>query len=299
MAQSRIVVLVIQYGPYEALKRCLDALLPPDAYLVDVCVVDNNTGDTRDKDFYSTGYPAVLPVFPHRNLGFAGGCNAGIETCMREGYEFFFIQNNDAHIEVTEIVALAEKLESNTTLGLIGPKVCNDLNGEAYLGLRIDWTRGKTLYNMADTAAPGEVLVDVDVVEGCGMMIPRRVLNQIERFDERFFLYWEDSDFSMRVRAAGFRTVVAQDISMGHSPAQSTGQDSPLMEYYMTRNALLFFWKHTTGLLPRARLLSRLLISRTTSGYRRIKRDDIAVGEAQLVGVLDFMRRHFGKSLKY
>lgn len=293
---SRTVALIIQYGSYEDLHHCLDGLMNSTASSVDVCIVDNNPPGVQDTDFYTTHFPTVRALFPKENLGFSGGCNVGLHACMKEEYDFFIIINNDAQLDVADISRLEHIFDTEDRIGIVGPIVRNELNDEHYLGLRIDWTRGKTLYNHIEAPIAQDAIVDVDLVSGCGMMLSRRTLEAIQKFDERYFLYWEDTEINMRVRDAGYRTVIAGSVCMDHRPSQSTGQGSRLMEYYMTRNALLFFSLHTEGFFARRRLVNRLLISRTTSGIRRMLRGEGETGKAQLLGVWDYLCGRFGRS---
>jgi GT2 family glycosyltransferase len=77
------------------------------------------------------------------------------------------------------------------------------------------------------------------------MLIKRVVFEQIGFFDERFFMYYEDSDFSLRVRKAGFRMLIVPKARMWHSVSQSSqGSNSPNERYWMGRSSVLFFRKH-------------------------------------------------------
>jgi GT2 family glycosyltransferase len=89
---------------------------------------------------------------------------------------------------------------------------------------------------------------DRDFVSGCAMLIKRSVLEQVGLFDERFFVYYEDSDYCLRVRRAGLRLRVVPAVSLWHKVSQSSdGSDSPGERYWMGRSSILFFQKHVRG----------------------------------------------------
>jgi GT2 family glycosyltransferase len=85
----------------------------------------------------------------------------------------------------------------------------------------------------------------VDFITGCGMLISRRCLEQVGLFDERFFMYYEDSDYCLRALRAGLRAVVEPRAVMLHKVAVSSGgSDSPNERYQMGRASLQYFRKH-------------------------------------------------------
>jgi GT2 family glycosyltransferase len=88
-------------------------------------------------------------------------------------------------------------------------------------------------------------IIEREFISGCGMLIKRAVLESIGLFDERFFMYYEDSDFALRVRQAGFRMLLVPQARMWHAVSQSSkGSDSPNERYWMGRSSVLFFRKH-------------------------------------------------------
>ena len=90
------------------------------------------------------------------------------------------------------------------------------------------------------------------------MMAKRAVWESVGLLDEAFFLYYEEADFCARARNAGWRIVHVPGSHLWHKVSRSTGTDSPLTQYYMRRNALLFLQKHGT-LAGRLALLSESL----------------------------------------
>jgi GT2 family glycosyltransferase len=294
---NRTLVIIIQYGTYTNLEQCIHYLQDTSTPLVDVCVVDNNQNPALNHEFYNE-FSTVNVIFPDRNLGFSGGCNTGIRFALEQKYDFCFIINNDAYIAGDDIVTLEKVLDAHEDIGLIGPIVHSNITDEDYIGMYIDWNRGKSCYNKLTDNMKTESIIDVGFVEGCGMMLPRRSLEAIQGFDERYFLYWEDADINIQVQNAGFRTAVSCEVTMNHSCSQSTGFDSPIKEYYMNRNSLLFFSLHTQGFFNRRKLITRMVSRQIRRGFRCVLRHEPLFGKIRLLAVWEFLLSRFGYSSK-
>ena len=115
-------------------------------------------------------------------------------------------------------------------------------------GARINW-RGHSI-RLGDGTIDGDAGCesaaprDVDFIVGCGLMVKRAVLENVGLLDERYFLYFEETDLCARARKAGYRVVYQPGARLWHKVSQSTGEDSLLTLYYMRRNALLYLGRH-------------------------------------------------------
>jgi GT2 family glycosyltransferase len=111
--------------------------------------------------------------------------------------------------------------------------------------------RNRLTLDLTKNHGRDQIYTDVEEREflsGCGLLIKRAVLEQVGLFDERFFMYYEDSDFSLRVRQAGFRMLLVPQAHMWHSVSRSSeGSDSANERYWMGRSSVLFYRKHIHG----------------------------------------------------
>ncbi len=299
MQSPRTVVLIVQYGAYDDLNNCIKHLLHENTPSVDICIVDNNPSGKREKIPYTEDTTSIHTIFPQKNLGYSGGCNAGLSELLKKDYEFFFVLNNDALIHCSDIVELESILDAHKDIGLAGPVVYDTLHDEHYLGMRINWKRGRTNHNRAKGPIESNTILDVELVEGCGMMLTRKALETIGYFDTQYFLYWEDTDLNIRIQEAGFRTVITPTVLMRHTPSQSTGQNSPLKEYYMTRNAFLFFSKHCKGKLARKLLLYRMTTFKMGQVIRNVFKGNISLAKTQCFAMSDYFLRRLGPSARF
>jgi GT2 family glycosyltransferase len=136
---------------------------------------------------------------------------------------------------------------------------------------------------------------DVAWISGCAILVRRAVIEQIGMLDERFFYYWEETDWCLRAREAGWRVVHVPSAKVWHKGVQRQYVPSPGVSYYNTRNRLLFMRAHHAPArvwgatsLQMARTLSSMSVRPRWRAQRRHR-------DAMAHGVLDFVRGRWGK----
>jgi hypothetical protein len=212
-------------------------------------LVDNGSRDGTPESVGQT-MPNVEIIVNERNRGFAAGCNRGIRHALRQGADYVLLLNNDTEIDQEALGHLIDL--SDAGVGITAPKIYY-----ADEPTRIWSVGGKrhplTLEKTGD--ARGEIdrgqweeVLERDYVVGCAMLLSQHLLTKVGLFDERFFMYYEDSDLCLRGRQAGFRILLAPQAHVWHKVATSSGgTDSPNERYWMARSSVLFFHKHVRG----------------------------------------------------
>ncbi len=197
---------------------------------------------------YSITYPLVL-VQTGENLGFAGGINVGIKYALvKDDFDYVILLNNDTVVEknfVIKLITTYKKLRNKgeKKIGLVGCKV------NYYSTPRKVWFKKGIFHwykegiHLVDKSIEG--IVDSEFVTGCVVAIPRYLIKDIGLWDEKYFLYGEDTDYSMRAVKKGYRNFVNTDCLVYHKISATTGgKFSGIQYYYGNRNRLLFHYKH-------------------------------------------------------
>ena len=207
--------------------------------LVDQGSVDGTVDATQAR------FPDVQIVQSGGNLGFSKGMNAGIRHVLGMGAEYILLLNNDTIVHPDMVARLAVHLAPDA--GVVGPaiyyasaphRIWSTGGGMDHVLFEITGNHGR------DEAVPAGP-VDREFITGCAMLVSRRVLEDVGLFDERFFMYYEDMDFCLRVRGAGYRIVLVPDAILWHRVSQSSGgPNSPSRCYHMGRSSGLYFRKH-------------------------------------------------------
>jgi GT2 family glycosyltransferase len=167
--------------------------------------------------------------------------------------------NNDTEVAPDFLRRLVDAAEADPAIGLASPTVYYHEQPEVIwsAGGAIDWRQGSTRMvglGERDEGQFGVVPRSVDFVTGCAMLVRRAVVEEIGLLDDRFFAYYEDTEWCVRADSAGHKVVHVPTSRVWHKISPSARAASPLVHYYMTRNRLLFLrvsgagwraWLHT------------------------------------------------------
>ncbi len=213
-------------------------------------VLDNGSSDGSPQAIAGR-FPTVEQIANRRNLGFAAGANQGIRHALDHGAEFVFLANNDTRLAPDALDLLVEAAQE-LDAALAAPKILY-ATPPARIWSAGGWRRQLSLeisgcQRGQPDAGLGTEPFDVDFVTACGMLLHRRCVTEIGLFDERFFMYYEDSDYCLRARQASQRLIVVPQAKMWHRVAASLGGcDSPGERYHMALSSVRFFRKHVRG----------------------------------------------------
>lgn len=242
--RSVAIVLVNWNGRRDTLEclRSLQRLDYPDFRTI---VVDNaSTDDTVDAVCSEFGDVEVIEA--ESNLGFAGGNNLGIARALETGADCIWLLNNDTTVEERSLSALVEVLESDAHAGIAGSKLYfyDQPNVIWFAGGTISPIWGFTRHigeNEIDTGQYDQVH-DIDYATGASLLIRAETVRDIGPMDEDYFLYWEETDWCERARAAGWRVLFAPASRVWHKVGASIPSDrSFIRSRYEGRNRVRFF----------------------------------------------------------
>ncbi|AQG80782.1 glycosyltransferase family 2 protein [Spirosoma montaniterrae] len=248
---SRLVsIITINYNQAETTRQFLDSARNLTYPNIEIIVVDNASAPSLTDCVDLSHYANVRCVRSETNLGFTGGNNLGMSVAKGN---FFFIVNNDTELSPTLLDNLLQPFAQDERIGVVCPKIrfYDEPHYIQYAGYRpmnmFTGTATAIGYNQTDAGQydePGPT----NFAHGCAMLVKRSVVERVGRFAERFFLYYEELDWSQRIRDAGFLIYYQPSATILHKESVSVGQGSPLRTYYLMRNRILFMRRHCTSL---------------------------------------------------
>ena len=243
-----VTIITINYNGLQDTCELLETLPLGDDDL-EVIVVDNASREDEGA-VIGERFPQVKVIRSDRNLGFAGGNNLGIREA--KGKYLFFI-NNDTLLERKSeeregksfVSALVERLESDKRIGAVCPKIRftwgeRPIQYAGYTPLSAVTLRNRSIGFGEDDRGQYDVAHPTPYAHGAAMMVKREAIDKAGMMPECYFLYYEELDWSMMLRRAGYDIWYEPAATVFHKESQSTGQESPLRTYYITRNRLLF-----------------------------------------------------------
>lgn len=300
-----VTIVILEYKHQKETEECLNSLvhIKRDNISVSVVVVNNDPEKKYQEDLYNNLLPEdvkITVINNEKNLGFTGGNNVGIKFSLDTGSTYTLILNNDTTVHPDFLEELLKVLESKPEVGIVSPKIYFAKGSEYhktrykknqlgkviwYAGGLIDWNNIMGLHRGVDEVDSGQfdTAGSIDYATGCCMLVKNEVIKEVGMFDDRYFLYYEDSDLSTRVKIKGYDVFFAPDSVIWHKNAVSTGgSGSHLQDYFITRNRLIF-GMHYASFSVRGALVKESL--------RFLFRGR----QWQKKGVIDFYMGRFGK----
>lgn len=223
-----VAAIVLSYNGRDDVLNCVGWLAASDYPRLSVIVVDNASADDTVAAVEAR-FPACTVLRNAANLGFAGGCNVGIERALQAGDAFVMLVNPDTLAGPDLVSRLVDFMQSHPRAGVVGPKTLSTHampDGSPKLLYKGAWRRTLPLRQSipgieATDAGGDDAPRRTDYVWGHAMMLRAEALQRTGLLDPDFFMYYEDLDLCRRMEAAGFevwcdpRAVIRHDAPDG------------------------------------------------------------------------------------
>jgi len=248
--QPQVTCIILNWNGWQDTLECLDALNECTYLRLRSIVVDNGSTDdsvTRIR----VAHPDALVLESGNNLGFAGGNNIGIRYALAHGADYVWLLNNDTKPDSEALPALVEKILTDRRIGAVA-SVCYYADrpstveawGGAHVNLWIGYGRNSTV------PRPDHWFHSLN---GTSVLVARQAIEDAGLLDEAFFLYWEDTEFCLRLRKKGWKIAAAADSRVLHKVNTSTGGNKLVLDRYQTASGLRLLRLHSP--MPRFAML--------------------------------------------
>ena len=249
-----VAIIILNWNGRDDTLACLASLSRLDYRANKIIVVDNGSADDSVTAI-RTNFPQVTLIETGDNLGYVGGNNVGLDHARTLGTDYALLLNNDTEVAPDFLSLLIQAAEVDPTIGIVGPLIYYfdrpDVVWSA--GGAIDWQRGSTHMiglNEVDQEQFGSIPHPVEFVTGCALLIKMPVIEQVGMLNTRFFAYYEETEWCVRVTRAGFKILLVPQAKIWHKISLIAREASPQVHYYMTRNRLLFLKLSQMGIRP-------------------------------------------------
>ncbi len=297
----KIATIVVNWNQPKLTAQTIDSLtqikkrnFEHRIFLVDNGSLPQNFKPLEEKYRYSVDF-----IKQKNNLGFTGGYNEGIKKALAWGATWILLLNNDVLVKEDFIQKLLLASAKKPKGGIFSPLIYfapgyefhkdryrkKDLGNVIwYAGGQMDWDNCLASHRGVDQVDKGQFkkIETVDYATGCAMFVKRSVFEKAGLLDDKYFLYYEDNEFSQRIKEKGFMIYFVPQSKIWHLNAGSSKSGSDLHTYYLTRNRLLFAQKYCSGRTKRALLkesLKKLLLG----------------SKWEKTGIIDYYLKRFGK----
>lgn len=289
------VVVVNWRRPFDTMA-CLDSLTNSGYPALELVIVDNGSPDGH-RELIEQEYPRVAVIPNHHNLGFAGAVNLGLSHLLNRGVDYLLLLNDDAILVPGSLEELVDTIEAHPSIGIVGPAIYyRDYPGVVWsMGGAVDeWGQTRHLgIDQFGFGLPAEPR-DVAYVTGCALLAKRSVIETVGLLDERFFAYYEETEWCARARTAGFRVLVVPRARVLHKVKQGERSTSRTYLYLMARNRLLYLKLAGAGSWRIARAATQLLRTAASWQFRPRHAANRRFSVSLVRAVFDFARGCFG-----
>lgn len=238
---ARVIAVIVNWNGREETLACLASLSRATPAPTHTIVVDNGSHDDSVAAVQAA-FPAVEVLALPGNRHFAAGANAGLRRALARDAGYLWLLNNDLTVEARALATLIAAAEESGA-GIVGPRVRTP-QGLDEVGAWWDFDGGRILPAFAGEAGLEAATLPVDYVWGCAMLIHVSVFRAIGLLDERYVAYFEDADFCMRARKAGFQTVAATGALVWHEGSRSAARRPVWQTWRRAMGRLRFYWTY-------------------------------------------------------
>ncbi len=252
---SELSILIVTWNSRATIRDCLKSIQNTRQNLdYQVLVWDNLSTDDTVK-IIQTEFPKVQLFESQQNLGFAGGNNG---LLAKANSAFILFLNPDTVIIDNSVTKMLEYLKSNPSVVALGPKLLYsdstfqlsfakfpNLASEFFTKIYQRSTnkrRSLVLKFLENTSAKTQ---EVDWVSGACMLTRKKLLQEVGKFDENFFLYFEDADLCYRMKSKG-KIIYFPEVQVVHVVGSSTKSQNLQTEYHYRKSQLYYYKLHNS-----------------------------------------------------
>jgi GT2 family glycosyltransferase/acetyltransferase-like isoleucine patch superfamily enzyme len=244
-----VSIISVNFNQAEVTRELLRSLRLITYPNIEIIIVDNGSVD-RSIETIPSEFPEVMLINTGKNLGFAGGNNVGIRASKGD---LLLLLNNDTEVVPGFLEPLVEVLQTTPNAGMATPKIVYHNRDEIiqYAGSsRISSItgRGVRIGYLEKDQGQYDKVYRTELGHGACLLVSRTVINKIGLMPEIYFLYYEEHDWTETAKENGFTIHYVGTSKIYHKESISTGKNSPLKTYYMSRNRILFARRHSSRL---------------------------------------------------
>ncbi len=296
MDQPLVISVILNTNKKSDTLECLDTLICNSYPNQKAIVLDNHSTDGSVAAIRAA-YPDVQVIELEKNQGYAGNNNVGIEAALKQGADWVFVLNEDITLHPECVRNLVEVGEQDPQIGILGPLVYhhNEPNviqsaggmlGKYWQSIHL----GKDEPDQGQYDQPHSV----EWISGCAILVRRAAIEQAGMLDPNYFIYWEETEWCIRISRAGWKVMNVPHAKIWHKGVQRDYQPKPSFTYYGTRNHLLTLAKHKAPMKVWAFTWMQLIRTLTSWSIKprwKFKRQH---RDAMWRGILDYFRKHWG-----
>ncbi len=254
----KLSLIIVTYNSYKYIQKCIQSILDSITSLDDyqIIIVDNNSNDNTIDIIDKFSNPKIKVLKRNDNIGYSAAINKAVEVAK---FEKILLLNPDTIILENAITELFERV-NRLGIGVVGAKLLN-LDGTFQLSSRRHFltlgilflyvsklgkifNKSKIFGKYNYTHLDENLEMPVDSVSGACMMFSKKLFDSVDGFDESFFIYFEDTDFCLKVKDIGLKVLYCPSAQVIHYNDYSDHRNSKTFYFYKSFEQFLYKYKH-------------------------------------------------------
>ena len=249
MKEPLVSIITVNYNTPQVTAAMLQSLSILNYTNFEVIVVDNASNSGQSSIDLKKQYPFIHHISSPINIGYAGGNNIGLQFAKGE---YVFLLNNDTEVTPDLLTIMVQYLKDNPDCGIACPKI------KYFSSPQLIQYAGLTGLNSITSRSYNAGFLQQDIGQfnqskitdhptGAAMMVPMKLIQQLGGMKEIFFLYYEELDWAVYFKKAGFNIHYVGSAEVFHKESSSTGIHSAFKTFYLYRNRFLYIRRHYNG----------------------------------------------------
>jgi len=243
---KKLAIIIVNWKQYDLTKKCLISVSKVKFENYKIILVDNESNE-NNLNLLLNDFNNLKVIKNKLNLGFGVANNQAITYALDKNYDYVMLLNNDTEVDKNFISPLIAGIEKNNSIGIVQPLIMNYNNRD------LIWSAGGYLnkfFGNTSTNKSLEKKLNLDWVTGCCMLLKTDVIKKTKLLDENFFAYYEDVDWSIRIKDLGYtlelvdKSLVYHHGSISSNDSTSEGKLSAFVHYLNFKNHIYFLRKH-------------------------------------------------------
>jgi GT2 family glycosyltransferase len=300
VSEPRVGIVVVNYNSAHFIGEFLDSIRLLDYPAARLVIVDAASSDGSTAEI-ARRCPEAHVIYAGENTGTAMGFNVGARYCRQQGYYHVLFLNNDTTHEPDFLRVLVQAAGDHT---LAVPRILYSYDRRlisTHAG-GFDWTLGlfrNTYHGKPDGPATRQQR-ELQTASFCCALVPLAAFEELGELDERFFMYYEETDFIRRALERGYRLLYVPDAVIYHQESASSGGGwmTPFKHYYATRNRLYLVHKHAVSRVKYAYFTTYFWATRVPYVFRYVLSRDWTMLKAMSLAIYHYYTGKMGRTVE-
>lgn len=244
-----VSIITVNYNGFDDTCQMIESIRRHIRSVVYEIIVVDNASRKNEAFLLRKRYPFIQVVRSSINRGFAGGNNLGVNVA--NGKYLFFL-NNDTFVKEDKFRELLNRFDSDKKIGAVCPMIRYTDENEliqfaGFTQLSRYTLRNKSIGNGAFLDEQYLSAKEIPYLHGAAMLVKREIYSRVGLMPEMYFLYYEELDWSLTIRYYGYKLWYDPCCMIYHKESRSTGVNSPLKVFYLTRNRFLYSYRNRSS----------------------------------------------------